>query len=142
MNWAIEGHPKKWSLDVEYAGKVNDPNTDNGFTFRKGEAFMATLAYSQKGFGALVSTKNGRQHELPLRPGFAVVVIPINFIPAITQQHTYLAGTLYPYATVMAEAGASADLFYTIPKAPSVESTAPNWPSALRQQTARHHPLS
>ena len=109
---------KKWSLDVEYAGKVNDPNADNGFTFRKGEAFMATLAYSQKGFGALVSAKMVDNMSFRSDRDLQLFDVPINFIPAITQQHTYnLAGTLYPYATVIAgETSASADLFYTIPK--------------------------
>ena len=109
---------KKWSLDVEYAGKVNDPSADNGFTFRPGEAFIATLAYSQKGFGALVSAKMVDNMSFRSDRDLQLFDVPINFIPAITQQHTYnLAGTLYPYATVISgETSASADLFYTVPK--------------------------
>ena len=44
--------------------------------------------------------------------------LPINFIPAVTQQHTHnLAATLYPYATVITgETSASAEVFYTLPK--------------------------
>ena len=109
---------KKWSLDLEYAGKVNDPSADNGFTFRRGEAFMATMAYSQKGFGMLVSAKMVDNMSFRSDRDLQLFDVPINFIPAITQQHTYnLAGTLYPYATVISgETSASADLFYTLPK--------------------------
>jgi hypothetical protein len=44
--------------------------------------------------------------------------LPINYIPAITKQHTYnLAATLYPYATVLfGESSASAEVFYQFPK--------------------------
>jgi len=44
--------------------------------------------------------------------------VPVNYIPAITKQHTYnLAATLYPYATVVqGEVGWSAEVFYTIPR--------------------------
>ena len=44
--------------------------------------------------------------------------MPVNYIPAITKQHTYnLAATLYPYATVVqGEVGWSAEVFYTIPR--------------------------
>ena len=27
-----------WSAGIEYAGKINDPNADNGYIYRNGEA--------------------------------------------------------------------------------------------------------
>lgn len=109
---------KGWNASVEYAGKINDPSADNGFTFREGEAFMATLGYSQKGLGVLLTGKMVDNMSFRSDRDLRLFDLPINFIPAVTQQHTYnLAATLYPYATVITgETSASAEIFYTIPK--------------------------
>ncbi len=117
-SYRLKAVRKKWVLDVEYAGKINDPSADNGFTFRQGEAFMANLGFSQKGLGILFSAKMVDNMSFRSDRNLQLFDLPINFIPAITQQHTYnLAATLYPYATVISgETSASADVFYTIPK--------------------------
>ena len=81
--------------DVEYAGKVNDPSADNGFTFRPGEVFMATLAYSQKGLAPCPAKMVDNMVFGPTAT--CAVRRPYHSIPAITQQHTYnLAGTRIP----------------------------------------------
>ena len=41
---------KGWIASAEYAGKINDPSADNGYTYRNGEALLATLGYSKKAF--------------------------------------------------------------------------------------------
>ena len=109
---------KRWSASVEYVGKVNDPSADNGYTFRNGEGFLATLGYSQKGLGVLLTGKMVDNMSFRSDRDLRLFDLPVNFIPAVTQQHTYnLAGTLYPYATVITgETSASIELFYTIPK--------------------------
>lgn len=109
---------KGWTGGVEYAGKINDPSADNGFTYRNGEAFLATLGYSQKGLGVLFTAKMVDNMSYRSDRDLRLFDLPINYIPAVTQQHTYnLAATLYPYATVITgETSASAEIFYTIPK--------------------------
>ena len=109
---------KGWTAGVEYAGKINDPSADNGFTYRNGEAFLATLGYSQKGLGVLLTAKMIDNMSYRSDRDLRLFDLPINYIPAVTQQHTYnLAATLYPYATVITgETSASAEIFYTIPK--------------------------
>ena len=109
---------KGWTAGVEYAGKINDPSADNGFTYRDGEAFLATLGYSQKGLGVLLTAKMVDNMSFRSDRDLRLFDLPINYIPAVTQQHTYnLAATLYPYATVITgETSASAEIFYTIPK--------------------------
>jgi len=109
---------KGWTAGVEYAGKINDPSADNGFTYRNGEAFLATLGYSQKGLGVLLTAKMVDNMSYRSDRDLRLFDLPINYIPAVTQQHTYnLAATLYPYATVITgETSASAEVFYTIPK--------------------------
>ena len=109
---------KRWTASVEYVGKINDPSADNGYTFRNGEGFLATLGYSQKGLGMLLTGKMVDNMSFRSDRDLRLFDLPVNFIPAVTQQHTYnLAATLYPYATVITgETSASAEIFYTIPK--------------------------
>ena len=118
--WSYRLHAirKRWSASMEYVGKVNDPSADNGYTFRNGEGFLATLGYSQKGLGVLLTGKMVDNMSFRSDRDLRLFDLPVNFIPAVTQQHTYnLAGTLYPYATVITgETSASIELFYTIPK--------------------------
>ena len=109
---------KRWSASVEYVGKINDPSADNNFTFRNGEGFFATLGYSQKGLGVLLTGKMVDNMSFRSDRDLRLFDLPINFIPAVTQLHTHnLAATLYPYATVITgETSASAEAFYTLPK--------------------------
>ena len=117
-SYRVNAIRKGWTASAEYAGKINDPSADNGFTFREGEAFLATLGYSQKGLGVLVTAKMVDNMSFRSDRDLRLFDLPINYIPAVTQQHTYnLAATLYPYATVITgETSASAEVFYTIPK--------------------------
>ena len=107
-----------WSAGIEYAGKINDPNADNGYIYRNGEALLLNLGYTQRGLGISLSAKTVDNMSFRSDRDVLLFDLPINYIPAITQQHTYnLAATLYPYATVISgESSASAEIFYTIPK--------------------------
>jgi len=107
-----------WSAGIEYAGKINDPNADNGYTYRDGQAILLNLGYTQRGLGVSFSAKTVDNMSFRSDRDVLLFDLPINYIPAITQQHTYnLAATLYPYATVISgESSASAEIFYSIPK--------------------------
>jgi len=107
-----------WSAGIEYAGKINDPNADNGYTYRDGQAILLNFGYTQRGLGVSLSAKTVDNMSFRSDRDVLLFDLPINYIPAITQQHTYnLAATLYPYATVISgESSASAEIFYTIPK--------------------------
>lgn len=107
-----------WNFYGEYVAKINDPNADNGFTYRAGEGFFTNLSYSQKGFGINLQAKVVDNMSFRSDRNLLLFDAPINFIPAITQQHTYnLAATLYPYATVInGEASYSGEVFFKIPK--------------------------
>lgn len=117
-SYRVNAVRKGWIASAEYAGKINDPSADNGYTYRNGEAFLATLGYSKKGLGMLLTAKMVDNMSFRSDRDLRLFDLPINYIPAVTQQHTYnLAATLYPYATVITgETSASAEVFYTIPK--------------------------
>lgn len=108
----------KWAGGLEYNRKINDPSADNGYVYRNGEALLANLSYTQRGLGVNLSAKTVDNMSFRSDRDVLLFDLPINYIPAITKQHTYnLAATLYPYATVISgESSASAEIFYMIPK--------------------------
>ncbi|MDA0729625.1 MAG: DUF6029 family protein [Bacteroidetes bacterium] len=117
-SYRVNAVRKGWTAQLEYAGKINDPSADNAFTYRPGEGALATVGYSQKGLGVLLTAKMVDNMSFRSDRDLRLFDLPVNYIPAVTQQHTYnLAATLYPYATVISgETSASAEVFYTIPK--------------------------
>ncbi|MDF1672552.1 MAG: DUF6029 family protein [Vicingaceae bacterium] len=90
----------KVRLTGEYARKINDPSADNNFIYKEGEAFFAETGYSTKGFGLTLSAKGVDNMSYRSDRNAALTDLQINFLPALTRQHTYnLLATLYPYAT-------------------------------------------
>ena len=108
----------RWAGGLEYNRKINDPSADNGYVYRNGEALLASLSYTKRGLGINMSAKTVDNMSFRSDRDVLLFDLPINYIPAITKQHTYnLAATLYPYATVISgESSASAEVFYMIPK--------------------------
>jgi hypothetical protein len=106
-----------WSFSTEYAYKINDPSAINNFIYKEGQALMASLSYSQKGFGAVLQVKRvdnmsfksmytGKQNDLD-----------INFIPPINYTHTHSLPSMYTYSTQPnGEMAAQFQVNYTIPK--------------------------
>jgi hypothetical protein len=108
----------KFSLLGEYVYKINDPSAVNNFIYRHGEAMFLTGSYSQKGLGITIAAKRIDNMNFRSDRNATVNNLNINFLPALTKQHTYnLAATLYPYATQFnGEMGYQADLIYTFKK--------------------------
>lgn len=107
-----------FSLNAEYAYKINDPTTTNNLIYKPGEAVFLSAAYSKKGFGATFSAK--RIDNMDFRSDRASTGnnLNLNFLPALTRQHTYnLAATIYPYATQPnGEVAFQGEVIYTIKK--------------------------
>lgn len=116
--WSLRGAVQRGGLQasVEYVTKINDPNAENLFTYRKGEGLLVNLGWSKKGLGFTFSGKVVDNMSFRSDRNMLLFDLPINYIPAITKQHTYnLAATLYPYATVtQGEVGGSAEVFYSL----------------------------
>jgi len=127
-SYAIRGgvRYRKWFLSAEYVHKDNDPQATNTIfhegterrNFSSGSAFLGTLTYSQKGLGVAVSAKRTDNMDFRSDRGAAGFDLNINYLPALTQQHTYqLSGSLYPYATQPnGEWAYQLDIDYRIPK--------------------------
>ncbi len=108
----------KVNINAEYAFKSNDPSSDNGFIYRSGEAMFLQTSYSQKGFGLVLAAKRNDNMSFRSDRNEAQQNLLINFLPALTKQHTYnLLATLYPYATQLnGEIAFQADLIYKFKK--------------------------
>lgn len=102
----------------EYVEKINDPSADNGFIYKDGKGILVETGYSRKGFGILFGGKMIDNMSYRSDRNLGLLQAPINFLPAITRQHTHnLAATLYPYATVInGESSAMGEIYYKIKK--------------------------
>ncbi len=106
-----------FSLMGEYAYKINDPSSTNNFIYRPGEAAFVSTSWSKKGFGISLSGKRIINMDFRADRTAFGNNLNVNFLPALTRQHTYRLITLYPYATQPnGEVGFQGELSYTIPK--------------------------
>ena len=106
-----------WSLQAEYAHKGQDPSVMNNYIYREGEALMLNAVYSMKGFSANLQAKRVDNMCFKSARNESGEMLYINYIPAITKQHTYAFLNMYPYATqTTGEMGLQGDVMYKIKK--------------------------
>ena len=106
-----------WAFSTEYAYKINDPSAIDTMIYRAGQALMASLSYSQKGFGAVLQVK--RVDNMSFKSNYTGKEndFDINFIPPINYTHTHSLPSMYTYSTQPnGEMAAQLQVNYTIPK--------------------------
>ena len=106
-----------WAFSTEYAYKINDPSAINNMIYKEGRALMASLSYSQKGFGAVLQVK--RVDNMSFKSNYTGKQndFDINFIPPINYTHTHSLPSMYTYSTQPnGEMAAQLQVNYTIPK--------------------------
>ena len=84
---------------LEYAYKANDPTADNQYSYAHGDAFLASVSYSQKGLSVLAQIKRSENMSFRSERQRRGIAGRLNHMPAFAQQHTYTLAALYPYAT-------------------------------------------
>lgn len=86
---------------AEFATKDNDPNSVNGYTYRRGHAELLSLSYAAKGLSAYIQAK--RSDNMSFRSDRTIdassISSFINHLPAFTMTQTYALAAMYPYAT-------------------------------------------
>ena len=108
---------KAFSLSAEYARKGQDPNAVNNYIYRKGEALLLKTAYSVKGFAVSLEAKRIDNMSFKSKRAEVGNMLNINYLPAITRQHSYSLMAMYPYATqVNGEMGLQFDVMYKVKK--------------------------
>jgi len=106
-----------FNLNTEYAYKSMDPNSLNNYIYRHGEALMVTASYSQKGLGVILSAKRIDNMAFKSKRTETGNMLFINYLPALTKQHTYNLSAMYPYASQPnGEMAIQGEIIYTIPK--------------------------
>ncbi len=112
----------KINFTGEYAYKINDPSADNLFIYRPGEALFLQTSYSQKGFGLVLAAKRNDNMSFRSERNQDQTNLLMNFIPALTKQHTYnLLATLYPYAVQLnGEIAFQVDVIYNFKKGSAI----------------------
>ena len=107
-----------FGLKAEYAHKSQDPNDLNDYIFREGNVLWMSASYSQRGLSANIQAK--RVDNMGFRAARTekyTEMLFINYIPAISKQHTYSFLSMYPYATQsMGEMGLQGDFMYKFKK--------------------------
>ncbi|MDX5347963.1 MAG: DUF6029 family protein, partial [Hymenobacteraceae bacterium] len=106
------------SLNGEYAYKINDPSQVNNYIYKNGESVLLTASYSQKGLGVIVGAKRVDNMDFRSDRNATGNVANINFLPALTKQHTSnLAASMAPSATQpMGEMSYQAEVSYQLPR--------------------------
>lgn len=108
---------KNFNLGAEYAQKGQDPNAVNNYIYRKGNAFFLTADYSIKGFALRFEGKRIDNMSFKSKRTSTGNMLNVNYLPAITKQHSYSLMSMYSYATqVNGEIGFQTDVMYKIPK--------------------------
>ena len=106
-----------WGLQAEYARKGQDPSIMNEFIMKEGDALMLNATYSQKGFSANIQAKRVENMCFKSKRSETGEMLYINYMPAITKQHTYAFLTMYPYATqTTGEMGLQGDVMWKVKK--------------------------
>jgi hypothetical protein len=99
---------------TEYAHKINDPSSINEYIYKNGNGLFSTLSYSQKGLGIQGSWKIIDNMSYKSNRLVTNNQLDINYLPAITKQHSYALAAMYPYATQpMGEFGVAGTFTYT-----------------------------
>lgn len=108
---------KAFSVSAEYARKGQDPNATNNYIYRKGEALLFKTGYSIKGFAVSLEAKRIDNMSFKSKRSETGNMLNVNYLPAITRQHSYSLMAMYPYATqVNGEMGMQVDVMYKLKK--------------------------
>ena len=106
-----------FGLQAEYAVKGQDPNVMNGYIYKQGSALWLSASYSQKGLSANVQAKRVDNMGFKSVRSQTGEMLYINYVPAISKEHTYAFLTMYPYATQnTGEMGLQGDFMYKFKK--------------------------
>ena len=119
LAWALRGTfgLGDVTVDAEYAYKINDPGATNGGSYNPGNALYVNAAWASKGVGINLASKRIDNFDFRSDRTAAGLYQQVNYLPAISKQHTWRLITLYPYATQpTGEFGVAGDATFTIPK--------------------------
>ena len=102
---------------TEYAHKINDPNALNNYIYKPGDGLFTNMSYSKKGLGISLMSKWIDNMSYKSDRSVTNNMVSINYLPAITKEHSYALASMYPYSTQPdGEVGVSGTVTVHFPK--------------------------
>jgi hypothetical protein len=106
-----------FNFKVEGAKKINAPNATNNFIYKEGNALMAEIGYSRRGFGFNFQAERTDNMDYRSDRNGTGFDANLGYIPALTRQHAYTLPAMYPYASQPnGQMGFQATVVYKIKK--------------------------
>mgnify|MGYP000884182117 CR=1 FL=1 len=103
-------------LDGEFAYKYNDPSASNYYNYNPGTALIINASYFPKGLGLSLNLHRIDNMDFRTDRDVRGNNLLINYIPPLTQQHTYRLASMFPYSTQLGgEVGMQAEFTYQFP---------------------------
>jgi len=120
----VSGYGGRFNLNIgdfnwftEYAHKINDPSALNNYIYKDGNGLFTNLSYSKPGIGISLMSKWIDNMSYKSNRAVTNNMVSINYLPAITKEHTYALSSMYPYNTQPAgEVGISGTVTLHFPK--------------------------
>ena len=106
-----------FNFNAEYAYKINDPSYQNHFSYKEGQAIIASTSYGTDGFSIMFSGKMLDNMSFRSDRNAQNTIDMINYQPDFSKFHTYSLMAYYPYATqANGEVGGTGEIQYKIKK--------------------------
>ena len=106
-----------FNFNAEYAYKINDPSYQNKYSYKPGQALVASTSYGVDGFSVQFSAKvlDNMSYRSDRDAQFTIAMI--NYQPDFSKFHTYSLMAYYPYATQPnGEMGGTGEIQYKVKK--------------------------
>ena len=108
---------KNFNFQGEFAQKGQDPNAMNNYIYHKGNALLLAADSSMQGFAIRLEGKRIDNMSFKSKRNLQGRMLNVNYLPAITKQHSYSLMSMYSYATQLdGEIGFQADVMYKVKK--------------------------
>lgn len=106
-----------FSLKGEYVIKTKDPAVYNDYSSKDGQGVLFEIGYAQKGVGVQANFRSLKWMTFRSSRDATSLEENLNYLPALTRQHTYALANLHPYATQgNGETGGQLDFYYNVRK--------------------------
>lgn len=90
------------SITIEAASKSPDPNENNLYSSKRGQAFVGIIEWSELKNSVVLQIKGIENFDFRSERGRKLNTASVNYIPNFTKLNTYRLLTLYPYASQVA----------------------------------------
>lgn len=106
-----------FNFNAEYAYKINDPSYQNKYSYKEGQAIIASTSYGTDGFSIMFSGKMLDNMSFRSDRDAQNTIDMINYQPDFSKFHTYSLMAYYPYATqANGEVGGTGEVQYKFKK--------------------------